>query len=239
MAGTFINVAAILLGGGLGLLAGSRLTVKFRDTLVAGLGLFTLAYGVFIFTKTQNMLIPLLSLVMGTVLGEALKLEDHLNALGLRIQQAVYRKSESSSAESSRFITGFVTASLLFVIGPMAILGSIQDGLSGDFEMLAIKSVLDGLAAMAFASTLGIGVLFSVLIVLVYQGAFSLAARLAGQGFDPGAVTEMTAVGGVILVGIALSNLLGIKQIRTGSFLPALLFAILIVTLLNRLGIAY
>jgi hypothetical protein len=121
----------------------------------------------------------------------------------------------------------------------MAILGSIQDGVSGNFQTLAVKSLLDGLASVAFASSLGVGVLFSALPVLVYQGGISLVARVSGQGFDPSAMTEMTAVGGVILIGIAISNLLEIKKIRTGSFLPALIFAVLIVISLNALGVSY
>ena len=121
----------------------------------------------------------------------------------------------------------------------MAILGSIQDGLVGDFQMLAIKSLLDGITAMAFASTFGAGVLFSALTVLVYQGAIALLAGVVGRGFDQSVIHEMTSVGGVILAGIAISNLLEIKKIRTGSLLPALFVAVLVVLLLNRFGIAW
>lgn len=239
MLGTLINVAAILIGGLIGLTAGHKIPSKFRQTIVSGLGLFTLAYGVYLFSKTQNMLIPLGALILGIILGEWLKLEERLENLGAILQTKFNRVESSGSADAQRFINGFVTASLLFCIGPMAILGSIQDGLSGNYQMLAIKSLLDGLASVAFASSLGVGVLFSALPVLVYQGAISLLARALGQGFDPSVVAEMTAVGGVILAGIAISNLLEIKKIRTGSFLPALVFAVLIVLGLNALGIAY
>lgn len=239
MLGTLINVAAILIGGLIGLTAGHKIPPKFRQTIVSGLGLFTLAYGVYLFSKTQNMLIPLGALILGIILGEWLKLEERLENLGAILQTKFNRVESSGSADAQRFINGFVTASLLFCIGPMAILGSIQDGLSGNYQMLAIKSLLDGLASVAFASSLGVGVLFSASPVLVYQGAISLLARALGQGFDPSVVAEMTAVGGVILAGIAISNLLEIKKIRTGSFLPALVFAVLIVLGLNALGIAY
>jgi len=237
--GTFINVGAILLGGLVGLVAGNKIPVKFRQTMVSGLGLFTLAYGIYIFTETNNMLIHLGALILGTMVGEWLKLEERLESLGSFLQAKFNRAEEAHSIEAQRFISGFVTSSLLFCIGPMAILGSIQDGLSGNFQMLAIKSLLDGLASVAFASSLGVGVLFSALPVLVYQGAISLSARALGQGFDASVVAEMTAIGGVILAGIAISNLLEIKKIRTGSFLPALVFAVLIVLGLNALGVSY
>lgn len=239
MVGTLINFGAILLGGLIGLLAGNRIPVKVRQTLTSALGLFTLAYGVHIFSQTQNMLVPLSSIVLGTIAGEALKIEEGLNGLGERIQRQVERGKQTSSPDAKRFISGFVTASLLFCIGPMAILGSIQDGLTGDYQMLAIKSLLDGIAAIAFASTFGVGVLFSAPIILIYQGAISLLAGAVGKGFDQSMISELTAVGGVILAGIAISNLLEIKKIRIGSFLPALFIVVLVVLLLNRLGIAW
>lgn len=234
-----MNVAAILVGGLIGLVAGSRIPTKFRETMLAALGLFTLAYGIFIFSKTENILIPLGSLILGTIVGEWWRIEERLDGLGQFLQSRVHRSENAEDPNARRFVDGFVTTSLLFCIGPMAILGSIQDGLTGDFEMLAIKSLLDGLAAMAFASSLGMGVLFSALAVLVYQGLISLLARVVGQGFDQAIISEMTAVGGIILAGIAISNLLEIKKIRTGSFLPALFFAVIIVVVLRALGISY
>jgi len=239
MTGTIINFAAILLGGLIGLLAGNRIPLKVRQTLTSALGLFTLAYGIHIFAQTQNILVPLSSIVLGVIAGEALRIEELLNGMAERIQQKVERGANAGSPNAQRFISGFVAASLLFVVGPMAILGSIQDGLVGDYQMLAIKSLLDGIASIAFASTFGVGVLFSAPIVLVYQGAISLLAGIIGKGFDQSVILEMTSVGGVILAGIAISNLLEIKKIRIGSFLPALLFVVLIVLLLNRLGIAW
>ena len=211
MTGTIINVAAVILGSLVGLLVGNRIPEKTRQTLISVMGLYTLAYGVFIFTKTQNMLIPLLSLVMGTIIGELLKIEEGLNSLGERIQRKLAIWNPNLTGESQKFVTGFVSASLLFCIGPMAILGSIQDGISGDFQMLAIKSLLDGIGSIAFASTLGVGVMFSAVVILVYQGAISLLSGWIGQGFGDAAVAEMTATGGVILVGIGISNLLQIK----------------------------
>lgn len=239
MTGTFINVIAVVLGSFIGIVAGKRIPEKTKDTLVSVLGLFTLAYGVFIFSQTQNMLVPLFSLIIGTILGELLKIEEGLNGLGVKLQEKVSGVNQNVSGESQKFVAGFTSASLLFIIGPMAILGSIQDGINGDFQMLAIKSLLDGIASIAFASTLGIGVAFSALTVLVYQGAISLLAAWVGKSFGEAVIAEMTATGGIILIGIAVSNLLQIKKIRTGSFLPALLVAVLIVLLLNYFQISY
>jgi uncharacterized membrane protein YqgA involved in biofilm formation len=141
--------------------------------------------------------------------------------------------SPSEDVGSSKFVRGFLTASLLFCVGPMTILGSIQDGLTGNYELLAVKSVLDGFASLAFASTLGVGVLFSSLIILVYQGGISLlAGQLSAIITDP-MMNEMTATGGVILVGVAISSLLEIKRIRVGNFLPALAVAPLIVWVIS------
>jgi uncharacterized membrane protein YqgA involved in biofilm formation len=231
MIGTLINVSAILLGGGVGLLFGKKLSDRLKNTVIAGLGLFTLAFGVSLFLKTNNALIVLGSLLIGILIGEWTRLEDGLNHLGAWLEGKVSLSNEKSG--QANFIKGFVTTSLLFCIGPMAILGSIQDGLTGNYETLAIKAILDGFAAFAFASSLGFGVLFSSLMVLIYQGGISLLARQV-QGFATEAMmNELSAVGGVLLVGIAISNLLEIKRIRTGSFLPALLFAPLIVWIIS------
>ncbi|MBT3321270.1 MAG: DUF554 domain-containing protein [Anaerolineae bacterium] len=231
MIGTFINIVTILIGSTLGLLFGARLPDHLKNTITAGLGLFTLAIGISMFLKSEETLIVLGGLLIGAILGEWWKIEEGLENLGSWIEGKVGKKSNST--ESERFIRGFMTASLLFCIGPLTILGSIQDGLSGNYELLAVKSVLDGFASLAFASTLGIGVIFSAFIVLIYQGGISLlAAQLDGLITEP-MMTEMTAVGGVILVGLAISSLLEIKKIRVGSFLPALATAPLIVWILS------
>lgn len=239
MTGTIINFAAVILGSLIGLVAGKRIPEKTKQSLVSVLGLFTIAYGIFIFGQTNNMLIPLFALVLGTILGELLKIEEGMNGLGEKVQGWVAKFNPDMSADRQRFVSGFVSASLLFCIGPMAILGSLQDGISGNYEMLAIKSLLDGIASIAFASTLGIGVAFSAGMVFLYQGAISLLARVIGEGFSEAIIAEMTATGGIILAAIGISSLLEIKKIRIGSFLPALFIAILIVWLLTRFGISY
>lgn len=233
MTGTIINVIAVLVGGTIGLFFGSRIPERFKNTVIAGMGLFTGVMGVQMFLKSENQLIVLGAVIIGTLLGEWWKIEDGLQALGQMLEKRFSKDSETGAG--SRFVRGFMVASLLFCIGPMAILGSIQDGLTGDYNLLAVKSTLDGFASIAFASTLGIGVLFSSLILLVYQGGISLlAGGLSAIITDP-MMNEMTATGGVILVGLAISNLLDIKKIRVGNFLPALAIAPLIVWLLELL----
>lgn len=229
MVGTIINVIAVLVGGAIGLFFGSRIPERFKNTVITGMGLFVAVMGVQMFLKSQNQLIVLGAVIIGTLLGEWWKIEDGLQSLGQTLEKRFSKETETGAG--SRFVRGFMVASLLFCIGPMAILGSIQDGLTGDYNLLAVKSTLDGFASIAFASTLGVGVLFSSLILLVYQGGISLlAGGLSAIISDP-MMNEMTATGGVILVGLALSNLLDIKKIRVGNFLPALAIAPLIVWL--------
>ncbi len=231
MTGTFINIAAILIGGSIGLIFGARIPERFKNTVIAGMGLFTAAMGLQMFLKSENQLIVLGALIIGALLGEWLKIEDRLQALGQTLEQRFSKDTETGAG--SKFVRGFMVASLLFCIGPMAILGSIQDGLTGDYNLLAVKSTLDGFASIAFASTLGVGVMFSAIIILVYQGGISLlAGQLSSIVTDP-MMNEMTATGGVILTGLAISNLLEIKKIRVGNFLPALVVAPLIVWVLS------
>jgi uncharacterized membrane protein YqgA involved in biofilm formation len=235
MTGTLINIVAVLVGGSLGLAFGARLPEAMRKTVVAGLGLFTLAIGITMFSGTQNPIVVLVAVLVGGVLGEWSQIEDRLARFGAWLQARFASKSEGGSA---RFVRGFLTASLVFCIGPMTILGSIQDGLTGNYELLAIKSVLDGFAGMVFASTLGVGVLFSTIVILVFQGGLSLLATQAQAIFTDVMIAELSATGGLLLLGISISSLLEIKPIRTGNFLPALLLAPLFVMLLSVLGIS-
>ncbi len=253
MIGTLLNIATVLVGGTLGLLFGSRLPDRLRKTVIAGLGLFTIGYGMYNFLKTQNPLIVLGSLLVGALLGEWWKIEEGLQNIGKWLESHFGGKSPAGTGSgfanpaapipgsdftpSRDFVRGFLTASLVFCVGPMTILGSIQDGLNGDYSLLAIKSVLDGFAALAFASTLGVGVLFSVVVILFFQGGISLLAAQLSAVVTPAMMSEMTAVGGVILLGIAISSLLEIKTIRVGNFLPSLAIAPLVVAILAFLGV--
>lgn len=242
MTGTLINVVAILVGSGLGLLLGSRLPEKLKQTVVSGIGLFTLALGVSMFLETQNALVVLGALLIGAILGEWMRIEERLTQLGSWLETRFNRSAavgvDGQQSSQERFVRGFLTASLIYLIGPLAILGSIQDGLKGDYQLLAVKSVLDGFTAVAFASSLGIGVAFSALPTLLYQGLISLLAAQVQAVTTNAMMTEMTATGGVILLAIAFSSLLEIKKIRAGNFLPALFVAPLIVWAMTALGIS-
>ena len=233
MTGTILNIIAVLIGGALGLLFGARLPERLKATVVAGLGLFTAAIGIQMFLKTENPLIVLGALLIGALLGEWWRIEDGLQNLGQVLEERFTPATESNS--SSNFVRGFLTASLLFCVGPLTILGAIQDGLTGDYELLAVKSVLDGFASLAFASTLGVGVLFSSLVILTFQGGISLLAVQLNALVTTPMLGEMTATGGVILIGLAISSILEIKKIRIGNFLPALAVAPLIVWILDLL----
>jgi uncharacterized membrane protein YqgA involved in biofilm formation len=230
MTGTFLNIATVILGSILGLIFGARIPDKLKSTVIAGMGLFTAAMGLQMFLSTENPLIVLGALLIGTLLGEWWRIEDGLHRLGEFLEQ---RFSGEEDDGSNRFVRGFLTASLLFCVGPMTILGSIQDGLTGDYNLLAVKSVLDGFASIAFASTLGIGVAFSAIIILVYQGGISLLAGQLDAIVTPSMMNELTATGGVILIGLALSSLLEIKKIRVGNMLPGLAVAPLIVWVIS------
>ena len=230
MTGTLLNIATILMGGVIGLMFGTRIPDKLKETVIAGMGLFIGAMGLQMFLKTENSLIVLGALLIGILLGEWWRIENGLHKFGEFLERKFSREEDDGS---NKFVRGFLTASLLFCVGPIAILGSIQDGLTGDYNLLAVKSVLDGFASIAFASTLGVGVMFSTVIIVVYQGGISL---LAGQ-FDaivtPSMMNELTATGGVILAGLAISNLLEIKKMRVANMLPALAIAPLIVWILE------
>jgi hypothetical protein len=229
MTGTLLNAATVLVGGLTGLFFGARLPDRMRSTLVSGLGLFTLAIGIQMFLNTQNIIIVLIALLVGAILGEWWQIEAALERLGERLQA---RFADGNTGGTSNFVRGFLTASLVFCVGPLTILGSIQDGLTGDYSLLAVKATLDGFAALVFASTLGVGVLFSILVVLGFQGGISLLASQAQALFTDAMIAEMTAVGGILLLGIAISSLLELMPIRVGNYLPALAVAPLIVALL-------
>ena len=231
MTGTLINTAAILVGGLVGLKIGKLLTAKTRKTIVVGLGLFTIGISLKMFLETNNSLIVLGGLLTGGLLGEFIQIENHINRLGQRLDERFNNTGNDKSR--GNFVKGFMTCSILFCSGPMAILGAIQDGLIGDFQLLAIKSIMDGFAAFAMASTLGIGVLFSAPIVFLYQGGFSLLAVQFQGIMTPAMIDEMTATGGLLLTGIAISSLLEIKPIRVGNFLPSLIISPLIVYVLS------
>jgi uncharacterized membrane protein YqgA involved in biofilm formation len=230
MTGTLINLLAVILGSLLGVFLGHRFPERFRQTVIAGLGLFTFGLGIQMFLKSENILVVLGSLLIGAILGEWWKIEDGLHYFGTWLETKLIKGNNTSQA---KFVRGFLTASLVFCVGPMAILGSIDAGLKGNFDILAVKSVLDGFASLAFASTLGIGVLFSILPLLIWQGGITLLAFQVQSIVTPPMMNEMSATGGLILMAIAIGSLLEIKPIRSGNYLPALMIAPLITFILT------
>lgn len=219
-------MSTILAGSVIGISIGSRLPERLRVTVLHGLGLVTLLVGMQMALETKNIMIVLGAILLGGLVGELVHLHDGLEWLGDRLQTTVARWAQGSRHETLG--EGFVTASLIFCVGPMAILGSVQDGLTGDTKLLAVKSILDGFASIAFAASLGWGVSLSSLSIFAYQGSITILAGLLDRILTAPMITEMTATGGLIIVGISL-KLLDVKSIRLASFLPALAVAPLLV----------
>lgn len=225
MTGTLINTAAVLVGGTIGTFLHRRFPERVRQMVMWGVGLVSLVIGMQMGLSTRNILVVLGSLLAGGIVGELLRLHEGLNRVGETLQTTL------SAEKNSTISKGFVTASLLFCVGPMTVLGSIQDGLTGDYTLLATKSILDGFASLAFAASMGWGVMLAGLTVLVYQGGLTLGASLVKTLLTEPMMVEMTATGGTLIVAIGL-NLLELTSIRVANFLPALLFAPLLVALL-------
>lgn len=244
MWGTILNAITVLAGSAAGLIIGNRLSERIQESVVTGLGLVTLFVGVSNAGETENVIVPLLSLVLGAITGELLGLDARLEGFAGWLQSRLGRRAGVDAADRAddgsrqRFIEGFVTASLVFCVGPLTFVGSIQDGmgLASGFDQLAIKSVLDGFASMAFAASLGIGVMFSVLTVLGVQGGLAILGALAGEFMTDPMINEMTAVGGLILIGLSLV-LLDVKKPRMANFLPGLLYAPALALLAIELGL--
>lgn len=217
--GTLLNAATVIVGTLVGLVIGNRLPQRVHETLFGAIGLVTLLIGISGALGTRNPLIVLGSMLLGGLLGEVLRIENGLQRMGDAIERRTARPGSSVSA-------AFVTSSLVFCVGPLSILGSLANGLNGNLDDLAIKAMLDGFAAVAFAATLGWGVFFSVITILVYQGGISLAAQALKPFVDanPTALVELNAAGGVILMALAL-KLLKIRELPVANYLPALVFA--------------
>ena len=222
MVGTLINAVAVVAGGLLGLLLRGGIGRRFRDTIMQGLALCVALIGLDGALGTQNTMAVIVSMVLGALLGEAVDVEKRLEGLGARAQRLLAKGGDSGFAE------GFVTASLMFCVGAMAIVGALDSGLRGDHSTLIAKSALDGVSAVIFASAMGPGVLLSAAAVLVYQGAIALLA----QFLTDAVVTEMSAVGGLLIVGIAI-NMFGLFKVRVGNLLPAVFMPIAVVPLMQ------
>ncbi|RQD71013.1 MAG: DUF554 domain-containing protein [Tindallia sp. MSAO_Bac2] len=213
MLGTIINSIAIIIGGTMGLLLRKGISDRFKQTVMQGLGLAVFVIGLSGALKTENVLLMIFSIVLGGIIGEALEIEEKLASLGKWLEGRM-GQGEGLVAK------GFVTTSLIYCVGAMAIVGALESGLTGNHQTLYAKSLLDGVSSVIFASTLGVGVLLSAFTVFVYQGLIAMAAGSLAMLLTEAVVLEMSAIGGLLIVGISM-NILEIKKVPVGNLLPA------------------
>lgn len=245
-AGTLINVVAVVVGASLGMVIGHRLPERVRDTVTTCLGLVTLLMAILSALEVTSpaleaevgpgvpVLVVLGALLLGGIAGSLLRLEERLGSLAGHLQARLAGGRDGAPGARERFVEGWLTASLLFCVGPLTILGSLSDGLGRGIDQLVLKATLDLFAAIAFASTFGVGVLLSAVSIVVVQGSLTAVGVLLGSIAPEAHVAALTATGGLMLVGIAL-RLLGIRQVPVADLLPALLVAPLLVSLVGAL----
>lgn len=218
MTGTFVNFGAIIIGGLIGLKFKSFLPQRVIDLLFQVFGLFTLYLGFSMGLKTQNAILIVFSLILGALTGSILNLQDKTDRLGDLIKNRFNLKGD-------KFTEGFLVASLLFCMGPVAILGSIEEGVGNEPKLLLIKSLMDGIASIALASSLGVGVIFSAVPILIYQGSLTILTMWLGGSFSDVMINELSAVGGILLIGMAFT-ILDIKKIKVIDFITALFYIV-------------
>ncbi|MCC8022797.1 MAG: DUF554 domain-containing protein [Clostridiales bacterium] len=223
MLGTLVNVAAVIVGGGIGLLLKKGLNERLSDLVMKGLALCVMYVGISGALEGENTLIAILSIAVGALIGGLPDLDKYLNRLGEKLEQRFKKEGDDSSA----FAQGFVAASLLFCVGAMSIVGSLQSGLTGDHTTIFTKSLLDFIAAIVLASSLGAGVLLSGAFVLVYQGGITLLAGTLSPLLSESTVNEMTCVGSLLIIGLAL-NMLGVTNLKLMNYVPAIFMPILL-----------
>lgn len=226
MLGTTVNAIAIVIGSIIGLLIGKHIKERFSDIIIKGLSLAILAMGIQGAISANNMLYVIVSIAIGALIGEGLDIEAGLERLGIGIEKRFSSKNPIAQ--------GFVTATLLFCTGSMAILGAIQGGLLGDHETLLIKSILDGVISVVFAATLGIGVILSSVSVFLYQGAIAVGASFLQGILTEVVIQDLSAVGGVLLMGLGL-KMLGAIELKVGNLIPALFIPIIIYPIMESL----
>lgn len=223
MFGVLVNSFAVIIGGIAGVLLKLGISDRYKTIIMDGIALCVAAIGLNLALKAENMLIVILSIVIGSIIGEWADLEGKLNKIGEFMQQKTKKLSKN---DNSKFAEGYVNSSLLFCVGAMAIVGSIQSGLRGDNSILYAKSVLDGITSIVFGSTFGIGVVFSSLSILLYQGLIAETAFLMKNILNGSTINAMNAVGGLLIVGISL-NMLSIKRIKVGNMIPSVFIPII------------
>lgn len=223
MLGTTVNAIAVIIGSFIGLLLKKGLPKRLSDAVMAGVGLCVVYLGVSGCIKGQNALIAVISIAVGAIIGTLIDLDGKLNALG----NLVEKKFSKNGSENVSIAQGFVSSSLLFCVGAMAIVGALQSGLTGDNQTLYTKSLLDFISSIVFASSMGIGVMFSGVAVFVYQGLIALLAGFLSPLLGDAAIAEMTCTGSILLIGLGL-NLLGITKIKIMNYVPAIFIPILL-----------
>ena len=228
--GTLLNLLTVLVGGLVGTVLGDRLPPRLRENVVAGVGLFVAVMGVEFAIDTASLLYLLGAILAGGIIGSLAGIERRLNELGAAIQRRFARPGRTSTIAEA-----FVTASIVFCVGPLTFLGAIHNGLTGDGSLLVIKSVLDGFTAIAFAATLGWGVLLSLAVILVYQGGLAAGASVFATLLSDTQLREMNATGGLLLVGVGL-KLLKIRDVQVADYLPAIAVAPLLVAIATSIG---
>ena len=228
--GTLLNLLTVLVGGLVGTLLGDRLPPRLRENVVAGVGLFVTVMGVKFAIDTASLLYLLGGILIGGIIGSLAGIERRLNELGAAIQRRF-----ATPGGTSTIAEAFVTASIVFCVGPLTFLGAIRNGLTGDASLLAIKSVLDGFTAIAFAATLGWGVLLSLAVILVYQGGLAAGASVFASLLSDAQLREMNATGGLLLVGVGL-KLLRLRDVQVADYLPAIVVAPLLVAIATAIG---
>lgn len=229
MLGVIVNVIAIILGSGIGMVLKNGIPERISETMMKGLGLCTLYIGWSGALKGSNTLVLIISMALGIVIGEGLDLDARLNGFAEKLEKKFSKQDGSISIAE-----GFIAASLLFCVGAMTVVGSLQAGLSGNYEMLYTKSVLDFISSMIFASALGIGVMLSAVFVLLFQGGIVLLAQVVAPFLTDGVVAEMTCVGSVLIFALGL-NIIGITKLKVLNFLPAMFLPILLTPLLAQI----
>lgn len=223
--GTLVNVVLVLIGGFVGLFLKKGISKRFSDLIMHAIALVTMVIGITFATASENMLIVIISLVVGALIGEGINIDKRLNQLGDLIKSKV--KSESGNVGE-----GFVTATLLFCVGSMAIMGALDSGLRGDHTVLYTKAIMDGISALIFASSMGIGVLLSPVPILLYQGSITLLSSFIQPYLTQSMMTEMNGVGGILLIGLGIS-ILGIKEIKVSNLLPALVIPVILLAFIG------
>jgi uncharacterized membrane protein YqgA involved in biofilm formation len=218
MKGTLVNAAAVIIGSGVGMALKQGIPEKYQNTLIHGMSLAVGIIGLQMALKTQNVLVVILGIAVGAIVGEVINIDGGLNKIGAWLSDKLSNPDDAGKSNIGR---GFVTASLVYCIGAMAVVGSIQDGLTGDTSILYAKSLLDGIISIVFTSSMGIGVAFSSISVLIYQGAITLLAGFFSTVLSEKVVAELTATGGILIVGVSIL-MLEIKNIKLANLLPAI-----------------